>query len=476
MCSKYASEEEGLLETEGRRFFYNSTFSGDALPERRPEATGDSCTGPLLSSQEKASFVDYLFDGFLQESRIQGRCGSCWAYALSGCIQYATSLAYRRLNGCFNNRYMAHQLILSCMQVEGMACGCFGGDLAGAMGLIAQEGIVTFRQFPYENDSSVVTKEGQLHYICRENEGKKGYLGTCAPCKVHEPDLERVVPKVEGIGNTATAFVTLTSCMPCNSTGPPVYFPLKPCRLYLPEQSLEDNVDAVKRALRFHGPISATIKINTADFSRMRESKLITDLSKVEIYKPLSTPPSGSLHSVLIIGYLDPWAVSKSDRDRVRSAFVCRNSWGDNWGFRIKTRQIVQRPEGGQESQPIELGGFFMISMYESFKEIGLLETCIGIQGIQIRSIGDTAPRDLMLTDPFVVPFQPGFLESFLDKKPVIEAGSILEKTDSSLQIAPPLASSSGGRTPWSPPLWVLFLALVVFVLLSLLLTVLLVG
>jgi Papain family cysteine protease len=428
MCSKYAATDE-YVSSGQERFFYNSTFSADALQQRMPGSDVE-CLGPELTRAQSAIFLDYLYAGFLQKSRIQGQCGSCWAYSISAGVQYATALAYQRLGGWFNNRYMSPQLLLSCVEAEGVACGCYGGDLAAAMALVSKEGIVTFRQFSYENDSSVVTQEGQVHYICRPNEGEKGFLGTCAPCKVDEPDFEEVVSTVSGPAKTTTAFVTLSSCMPCNSVGAPFYFPISPCRLFREEESLEANVEAIKRSLRAHGPLCATLRVNREAMNAVGKSQLLSNVLEAPVYKPQSTPMIGALHSIVIIGYVDPWAQSQTREDRARSVFICRNSWGPEWGFKMKTRQIEQEKDGAQKAVEVILGGFFAVSMYESFEAIGLLQTAIAIQGVNVRTLGDEAPRPLRITDPFVVPFKAGFLEAFRSSASQTAASSLASARD----------------------------------------------
>jgi hypothetical protein len=407
MCSKYAAPDGQSLDPKQARFFYNSTFTTAALQQRGGGSDAEACVGPALSSAQRSVFLDFLHSGLLQEARVQGRCGSCWAYAISAVVQYATALAYQRLGGWFNNRYMAPQLLLSCIEAEGVACGCFGGDLAAGMALVAEEGMVTFRQFPYENDSSVATQEGQVHYLCRPNEGAKGYLGTCAPCRKEEPDLETVLPTRMETGGFSAPIEVLSSCMPCDSIGAPFYFPLSPCRLYRDDESVEANVEAVKRSLCAHGPLCATIRVNTADLEAVGKfGGVLADVTTAPIYKPQSTPPTGALHSIAVVGYVDPWAGAPTPQNRARAVFVCRNSWGPDWGFKIKTRSIEQAADGSQTMAESVLGGFFLVSMYEGVDVTGLLQTTVGLRGMQIRTLGDAAPRPLRLTDPFVVPLK----------------------------------------------------------------------
>ena len=240
------------------------------------------------------------------------------------------------------------------------------------------------------------------------------------------------MPSVVGPAKDTTAFVTLSSCMPCDSVGAPFYFPVSPCRLYREEESIEANVDVVKRALRTHGPLCATVKVNREDMKLVGKSQLITGLQEAPVYRPQSTPPSGALHSITIVGYYDPWAAGKKAEDRSRAVFVCRNSWGSDWGFKVKTRHIEQDTDGSQVVVDVVLGGFFAVSMYEFFEEIGLVQTAITIKGIQIRTLGDAEPGPLRLTDPFVVPFKAGFLEAFHAKGSMPKLTAAVQATGSS--------------------------------------------
>ena len=408
MCSRFVSEGSVTAEHGSRpRFFYNTTFDATALRERSPQDD----LGPPLQDAERGQYLSFIDSGVLSHARGQGRCGSCWAYAITGAVQYATALGYRKLGGWFNNSFMSPQLLLSCVEEPGVACGCFGGDLSKAMQFVSKQGIVTFRQFPYENDSSVLTQEGQVHYICRPNEqSREAYLGTCAPCAKDEVDFEQVVPLAKGVAGTTTKFVTLSSCMPCGSIGPPFYFPVDPMRCYRAADGVEANVEAVKRLLVNRGPLCATIRVDAETFKKVGVPAVLPDVLQAPIYAPSSTPSSGALHSVLVLGYYDPWALTKKPEDRRRAFFVCRNSWGPEWGFKLSLRRLQLTPEGLLRVSQDYLGGFFCCSMYESFEQIGLVQTCLSIAKVQVKTLGDAAPRDLRLTDPFVVRFDPTFL------------------------------------------------------------------
>ena len=401
MCSRFVSEESISGTESGAsklEFFYNTRFDAQALGQR--EAAD---LGAPLDERSRSSYLAFLDSGLLSPSRGQGRCGSCWAYAITGAVQYMTALSYQRLGGFFNNHFMAPQLLLSCVEEPGVACGCFGGDLSKAMDFVSKQGLVTFRQFPYENDSSVLTQEGQVHYVCRPNEeSPDSYLGTCSPCKRGQVALEEVVPLARGVSGGATTFVTLSSCMPCGSIGPPFYFPVNPVRCYREEESVDANVEALKRLLVHRGPLCATIKVNREEFEKVGSPVFLKDVADARVYAPDTTPASGALHSVLIVGFVDPFASSRRPEDKKKAYFICRNSWGPEWGFKMLLRRIAQGPDGVLKVAHEAFGGFFCCSMYEAFEQVGLVQTSISIERILIKTLGDVSPREPGLTDPFV--------------------------------------------------------------------------
>lgn len=408
MCSRFvdeASVSAGEKRSDQKKFFYNTTFDDTAIPARTPS---DDLGAPLSEGQRK-QYLDIVESGLLAPARNQGRCGSCWAYAVTGAIQYSTALTYQRLGGFFNNDFMAPQLLLSCVEKPGTACGCFGGDLAKVMNFVSDQGIVTFRQFPYENDSSVETQEGQVHYVCRPNEeAESAYLGTCAPCKKGEVDYEQVVPVLKGIAQKTTQFATLSSCMPCGSVGPPFYFPKKCFKVFSAAQSIEENVEALKRLLVSKGPVCATLRVNQEDFAKAGKDTSLQDLppSKAPVYAPKSTPSTGALHSVLVMGFYDPWVSDRTPEQRKKAYFLCRNSWGPTWGFRLRAKRYRLSARGVVELTDETLGGFFCVSMYEAYQQIGLLQTAVAIPQVLVKTLGDAQPRALRLTDPFVVRLQ----------------------------------------------------------------------
>jgi hypothetical protein len=454
MCSRYltsadASNRRALSVGGGgaRYSSYNTEFTADALPgaERAAEA---------LSPAEAVAFLDHLFGGLLSKARSQGVCGSCFAYSITGAMQYAAQLAYRRLGAFFDSKYMAHQYILSCMEVEGAACGCWGGDLALALAAVAERGLVTYQQFPYENQADVVTHEGQNHFFCKANLDAGGFLGTCGPCAPGEPALELVLP--EGSAEASTSlFDTAVTCIPCDVAAGPFYHPLRPFRLCDAASPLQANVDAVKRALRDLGPVCTALRVNQRDFARLKRSVVLSHLHEAEVYRPEQAPSVGGLHAVLVVGYHDPWAGSGRQEDRTRAVFVCRNSWGDDWGFRIRTRSVSVDKGGRLRVTPLETGGFFAVSMYEATEQSGLLSNAVAMAGVDLRPTRDLPRRPLSLEDPFLRPYPAGFLEELLRFELDAASGSLSASYSSFF--SSPAASLPAGL---SAPLLLLLLLL----------------
>jgi hypothetical protein len=434
MCSRYITSADvssrRSLSSGGTRHSYNTDFTASALPVA---GGGDAAA---LSQEQAASFLDHLFDGLLSKARNQGACGSCFAYAITGAVQYATQLAYRSLGAFFDSKYMAHQYILSCIEVEGVACGCWGGDLALAMAEVAERGLVTYQQFPYENAADVVTHEGQNHVLCKANVDAGGYLGTCGPCHPGEPALELLLPEGAVEARSTSLFDAVVTCIPCDIVAGPFYHPLRPFRVYDAALPLQANVDATKRALRGFGPLATALKINQKDFARLKQSVVLANLSEAEVYRPEQTPAAGSLHAVLVVGYHDPWASSGREEDRARAVFVCRNSWGDDWGFKVRTRSI-DVTQGRLAVAALETGGFFAVSMYEAVEASGLLPNAVAIRGVELRPTKALAQRSLSLEDPFLVPYPVGFLEELLSFE--------RERAPGALTARAPLVMSFGG-------------------------------
>jgi len=461
MCSHFLSSSDSsvarALVSEDKTYRYNTVFTPGKLPPC-PFAADQ------LTPQEAGVFLDYLFDGLLRRSRAQGSCGSCWAYSVTGCVGYAARRAYRDLGCFFNAQYMSHQYLLTCMQVEGVACGCWGGNLPEAFRALEERGAVTFLQFPYENDESVSTSEGQVHYVCKANADAGGYLGTCGPCAAGEASFEVVVRASELGAKAPEGFLELVTCMPCESVGGPFYHPAGSCSVFDPRRSLQENVDATKSALRRFGPLSTALRINQQDFAAANRPEVLRRLRDAPVYRPVRTPAAGGLHAVLIVGYWDPWAQSGLAEDRARAVFVCRNSWGPEWGFKVRSVEVVEKDHRELRLSPVTLGGFFCVAMYDAVEATGVLEHAVAVPRLRIRPTTTEPPRELSSDDPFLFKFPPGMQRDL--KHFSRGAEDSLEARWSTATLARDGASPSAGAESALP--WLAALAAALFLLMLL--------
>ena len=447
MCSHFLSSSDSsvarALVSEDKTYRYNTVFAPGALPSC-PLAGGE------LTPQEAGVFLDYLFDGLLRRSRSQGSCGSCWAYSVTGCVGYAARRAYRELGCFFNAQYMSHQYLLTCMQVEGVACGCWGGNLPEVFRTLEERGAVTFLQFPYENDESVSTSEGQVHYVCKANVDAGGYLGTCGPCAAGETSFEIMVRASELGSKAPEGFLELVTCMPCESAGGPFYHPTGSCAVFDPQRSSQENVDATKRALRRFGPLSTALRINQRDFASANRPEILRRLRDAPVYRPDRTPAAGGLHAALIVGYWDPWAQSGLAEDRARAVFVCRNSWGPEWGFKVRSVEVVEKDRRELRIAPVTLGGFFCVAMYDALEATGVVEHAIAVPGLRIRPTTAELPRDLSPDDPFLLKFPAGMqrdLQSFV--RGPADSLEAQWGTAALAEAGAPPAAAPEGTLPW---------------------------
>jgi len=370
---------------------YSTFFTAAALPLQDGDAGG----------APPAEFLDHLSDGLLSPARVQGACGSCYSFAITGALRYAIALRYGRLGGYFTPKYLSQQYLISCYQVAGAMCGCNGGDLALALAYLQAHGLPTFLQFPYVNGADDVTpQEASLHYVCEPNVLRGNSLGTCAPCRRDEPSYETVVTNAElasGLFASKAPVQLKTSCIPCDVVGGPLYFP-QPRRLYDPARSLDENVAALKRALVQYGPLCTALRVNQKDFIRLDVRAPLFPLANRPVYAPASAPELTSpLHAVIVVGY--------SDLDRDAAVWVCRNSWGDDFGsFVPDAPGFALDGDGRLVRTARKLGGLFLVAMYRQVEQSALLEHAVSISDVLIQMPAEAAPRALRLDDPFVVP------------------------------------------------------------------------
>jgi len=367
MCSRFARPG-------GQAFAFASTFSASALPELQSTQFAQQDGGGIAPPEK---FVSYITDGFLHVANQQGKCGSCWAFVIAQALRAAADIAYRRLGRIFDAKYLSVQYLLSCYEVPEAMCGCVGGDLARAFEQVSRRGTVLERSFPYDNNARPELSILERDVVCAQSPQT---LETCPPCGAGRP------PKRVG--------ARVVDCVPCGDAAAPFYYPSEPFRITA-GGDLPARVAAVKRELLRTGPVCCVIGVNEDALRAVGEPpRLVRDVTEAPTYAPDFVSAQALKHAVLIVGYYDPPGRT------ARSVWVCRNSWGSQWGYRVRANHLEPREGGGGvDVSQTELGGFFNISMYERQVELGLLDSATSFREVLVKEPRDAAPRPLRYTD-----------------------------------------------------------------------------
>jgi len=358
MCSPQNSVVSG-----GESYGYGSSFTQGALPLRAPAPEPNP---PL--------FLDHIRE-LSRPARPQGGCGSCWAYALDAAVQYALSLVYRDLGFVFDDDFMSHQYLVSCYEVPGVMCGCWGGDLPRALLEIARGGLVTYRQFPYDNGRDASSTDRSV--VCTGPQSR-GTCPACAPDERQERGELRWRPAPE----EPLRYLQTTTCVPCAEAGWPRYYPREPFQVGGAGFSLEAKVEALKTQLRRRGPLAAVISMDPDAFAALDRGGAVMHVSQAPIYR--LARPGPAAHAVSVQGYWDP------PGRRGRAVWICRNSWGPQWGYGLRTPRRT-------------LGGFFNVSMYEGAD--GLADRAVSFEAVHVQLNPDRPARAPSAEDPFLQPW-----------------------------------------------------------------------
>ena len=380
MCSRYAGQPPtSYAAVGGVPQAYGAMFSHGLLPRQTESGLAGAAAAQL---SQLVKFVDYIGDGELHYSNRQGKCGSCWAFVIASAVQCSAQLTYRRrFNRFFVPRYMSAQFMLSCYQVPDVMCGCMGGDLAKAMQVVARLGTVLERNFQYDNNEQP-TEVNAADAVCVQNE--RGFEGTCPPCDWgHAP---------KHVGAHAV------DCVPCREASLPRFFPSRPFHVGDPTDDLDSRVSAIKTELRRAGPLGCVIDVNEDAFRALGQVGLIERAEQAPVYAPESVPAAPVQHAVLIVGYYDPWAQTRRPADRASAVWICRNSWGADWGYSLRTVQL-RAVDGSVTMEPTDRGGFFNVAMYDRADVTNLVYTVVSFEEVLTQAPGDAGPRQLRASD-----------------------------------------------------------------------------
>jgi hypothetical protein len=361
------------------------TFTQGVLPRRVYSSLGSG----LLEGEASKSFLEYLNTPMLKLRRQQrATCRDSWGYAVSGCIQYATELAYARKGFRFKNYIMSEDFLLTCYEDGPRSmCGCFGADLPSVFKNVSRSGMVTAQQFPYisATDLSFWRELGsETVYYC----DRLDYHGTCRPCQNTLQDYTETVLRASP---NEGGFRFHVPCLPCSQPLVPRYYPKNPFHVYPGDDATtEEKAAAIRVELIRTGPLCAAITVDVEALSTLRSGGNPPIVSSVDdgiFYNPIAAraEANGSLLiSALIVGYAE---------DRLANGtpfWICRTFVGENrvgYTLRIGERLV---------------DNLFNVYMYDESSK--LLDHVVSFDSVDIVTSLHREPGELGADDPFLEP------------------------------------------------------------------------
>lgn len=222
--------------------------------------------------------------------RDQGKCASCWAFAVADCVGDRLSIA----TGGKIRKCLSVQELLSCFNRHVFHCKR-GGIPELTYNYVVTHGLLSEEDYPYQQ-----LKDRTISKCQTSNSSFLRYL---------MPDSARVnanKDKVFGVDGTAKNL--------CQSlTGL-----IKGTKLY--EQVLKKNIENMKVEIFLHGPIVGTMYVHKDLYAY--------DGKTVYSHSPDSPLMGG--HAIEIFGWCDKGANTREPGFQ-DAYWICRNSWGLKW-------------------------------------------------------------------------------------------------------------------------------------------------
>jgi hypothetical protein len=369
----------------GGEVWMDTVFTPEMLPSH----------GPLTwyKYAPSSTFYDYLVMGLLKTRRGQDEtCRSSWAFALTGFLLYATTIAYRRQGLFYDNNHFSLEYMLSCYEdSKSRVCSCKGGDLVAALSMLSSRGIITSAQFPLvvADDLNVQTNSGiEVQFFC----DSRTWNNTCPPCGADQQDYSvTATPGRELQGH----FRYVVPCAPCAQPVAPKYYPYKPFVIYTQGLLHQEKVDSVKSELRRVGPLPAAVNIDRDEFDSLVRTRLLVVDDPVDgmLYRHPKDVPD-VYHSVLIVGYYDPSELSSTLADRDKAFWICRTSWGEGGTFGYTLRTTMEIPSS-KKGPPLQTQGtvenLFNLKMYGTHAESmkGTVNRVLSLEEVRIKTSPD---------------------------------------------------------------------------------------
>jgi C1A family cysteine protease len=303
-----------------------------------------------LPKEVNDQFTEWIDKGFLPVSKDQMSCGGCWAFATCGTIAARIAIA---TNGKWDAPFgLSDQYMISCANVN-QSQGCQGGVPQYAIDAMSKDGIP--KDIP---DINSYTKYSYYQTVRDANSSCSISPASTCPCSVIEDKFQtgNITGDVTKIKNNKYTTVgdshTYTSHGPNNEIKGVDFWP------NLDQDTINKNVQRMKKAIYYEGPVTVGIGI-TADFY-----KFVPTVDNYFQYDGSSQQVGG--HAVTVVGWKKIGDVP---------VWICKNSWGDNWGYGFPRAARWKNPITGLDDIKYK-GGFWNHRM--GFNDIFIESNAVG--------------------------------------------------------------------------------------------------
>lgn len=221
--------------------------------------------------------------------RDQGKCASCWAFAVADCLADRLSVE----TGGKVKTCLSTQELVSCVNRHLFHCGR-GGIPELAYSYVIAQGLSTESAYPYQQQNTRSIQE------CEASSSVLNYVW------VDSNRAEYDKEKVFGRSGTAKNLCYDVSVLPFSSDA------------Y--NQKLQENIVNMKTEIYLHGPIVGTMYVH----------KDLYDYDGKHVYEAASTSPLMGGHAIEIFGWCSE-GENTQEGGFQNAYWICRNSWGLKW-------------------------------------------------------------------------------------------------------------------------------------------------
>jgi C1A family cysteine protease len=300
-----------------------------------------------LPKEVNDQFTEWIDKGFLPVSKDQMACGGCWAFSTCGTIAARLTIA---TNGKWDAPFgLSDQYMISCANVR-ESQGCQGGVPQYAIDAMAADGI------PKDTlDLSSAVKHTYFQTVKDENSSCAIAAASTCPCDAVKNRIvnndsnndDNTVSAVVSPSSFKTAedknkkYTTVGSAHAYTTHGPNNEVKGVDFWPKLDQDTINANVERMKKALYFEGPFTVGISV-TDDFY-----KFVPNVDNYFRYDGRSQQLGG--HAVTVVGWKKIGDVP---------VWICKNSWGDNWGYGFPAGVHWKNPITGLDEIKYK-GGFW---------------------------------------------------------------------------------------------------------------------